>query len=81
MEVLVQKLVNKLKAKEKLVFGNGEEKMFSKEEELDIKKLYLMYEFSDKVRLLEDSPQYGSLQNYVENGLITVEEAKKAALM
>lgn len=81
MEAFVQKLGEKLKAKEKLVLGNGAEKMFSREEEIDIKKLYLMYEFSDKVRLLEDSPQYGSLQNYVENGLITVEEAKKAALI
>lgn len=81
MKAFIKKLEKELKSKEKLILGNGTEKIFSKEEEINIKKLYLMYEFSNKVRLLENSSQYGNLQNYVESGLITVEEAKKAALM
>ncbi len=81
MDVFVEKLKQRLKENKKLILGNGIGELFSKEEEIGIKKLYLMYEFSDKVRLLEDSPQYGGLQNYVETGLLTWEEAKKAALM
>lgn len=81
MDAFVEKLEQVLKENEKLVLGNDIENLFSREEELSIKRLYLMYEFSDKVRLLEDSPRYGSLQNYVENGLLTLEEMWKAALM
>lgn len=81
MDAFVEKLEERLKENKKLILGNGIGKLFSKEEELRIKRLYLMYEFSDKVRLLEDSPQYGSLQNYVGNGLLTPEEAQRAALM
>lgn len=54
---------------------------FSMAEIEQLRKLYLSYEFSDKVRMLEDSPQYGDLLNYVETGLLTWEEAEKAALM
>lgn len=81
MDAFVEKLEQILKENKKLVLGNGAEKIFSKEDGLGIKKIYLMYEFSDKVRLLEDSPQYGGLYNYVENGLLTQEEARRAALM
>lgn len=81
MDIHIEKLENRLKDKEQFILKNGIEKLFSQEEELGIKKLYLMYEFSDKVRLIEHSPQYGSLQNYVETGLLAWEEAKKAALM
>lgn len=81
MDAFVEKLEQSLKENKKLILGNGIGKLFSKEEELGIKRIYLMYEFSDKVRLLEDSPQYGSLRNYVENGLLTPEEAGRAALM
>lgn len=81
MDAFVEKIEQSLKKNKKLVFGNGIGDLFSKEEELDIKRMYLMYEFSDKVRLLEDSPQYGSLQNYVRNGVLTPEEARRAALM
>lgn len=81
MDAFIEKLEQRLKENKKLVLGNNIENLFSREEELSIKRLYLMYEFSDKVRLLEDSPQYGSLQNYVENGLLTPEEARRAALM
>lgn len=81
MEAFAGKLEERLKEKEKLVLGKGVENLFSHEEELYIKKLYLMYEFSDKVRLSDSSPQYGGLRNYVEAGLLTPEEAEKAALM
>lgn len=81
MDAFVEKLEQSLKENKKLILGNGIGKLFSNEEELAIKRIYLMYEFSDKVRLLEDSSQYGSLYNYVENGLLTPEEAWRAALM
>lgn len=81
MDAFVNKLNKKLQGEDKLILGNGIGGVFSPEEELGIKKLYLMYEFSDKVRLIEHSPQYGYLLNYVETGLLTWEEAEKAAMM
>lgn len=81
MDAFVNKLDKKLQGEDKLILRSGTKKYFSQSEESAIKKLYLMYEFSDKVRLLEGSTQYGNLQNYVETGLLTWEEAKIAALM
>lgn len=81
MDAFIEKLERRLKENKKLFLGSDIGKLFSNEEELGIKRIYLMYEFSDKVRLLEDSPQYGSLHNYVESGLLTQEEAWRAALM
>lgn len=81
MEAFVKKLKEKLKEKERIVLGDEREKLFSQSEESAIKKLYLMYEFSDRVRLSENSPQYGCLQNYVEMGLLTQKEAERVALM
>ena len=39
-----------------------------------------MYEFSECIHVLTDNIQYGSLVNYVTNGLLTKEEALNAFL-
>ncbi len=38
-------------------------------------EVYRSYEFSDKFVVLSESEQYGSIWNYVRNGIITVDEA------
>lgn len=46
-----------------------------------IKRLYHMYEFSDRFRILDDdSAQYGTLRNYVVAGLMTEAEMAEAFL-
>ncbi len=46
----------------------------------DIEKLYCLYEFSDRIHILTDNPQYGGLDNYIYNGLLSEEEASMAIL-
>ena len=46
----------------------------------DFLELYRMYEFSDKVIYIGESDQYGSLWNYVREGLITIEQALEAIM-
>ena len=41
----------------------------------DLFQLYSTYEFSDRIHVLTDSPQYGSLLNYVRTGELRLEEA------
>ncbi len=43
-------------------------------------KIYRMYDFSDKIMVLSNSEQYGSLLNYVKNGILTMEEMVDALL-
>lgn len=44
-------------------------------EEMDyIRTLYLLYEFSDKVRICGENIQFGGLHNYVTAGILTEEE-------
>lgn len=50
------------------------------EEYCGIEKLYHMYEFSDRIHIINDSKQYGGLDNYVSTGLLTEEEALTAWL-
>lgn len=65
-----------------LILKEGEHNNYFREDEMaDIKRLYFMYEFSDRIRLLEESIQYGGLSNYVKLGILTEDEAEKAALM
>lgn len=52
----------------------------SEEEYCDIEELYYMYEFSDRIHLLADSAQYGSLGNYMATGLLTENETFAALL-
>lgn len=49
-------------------------KFIPKEELSKIISLYCMYDFSDKVSLVSDCSQYGSMFNYVNNGILTNNE-------
>ena len=42
--------------------------------------IYRMYDFSDKVFVISDSDQYGSLFNYVKTGILTKQEMVDALL-
>lgn len=42
--------------------------------------MYHMYDFSDKVFVISDSDQYGSLFNYVKTGILTAQEMVDALL-
>ena len=52
----------------------------SQSEMCDILELYRTYDFSDKVLVLSDSNQYGSLYNYVKTGILTKEEMVAALI-
>ncbi len=52
----------------------------TREDYKTVHSLYHMYEFSDRVRVMEQSGQYGSLENYVHTGLMTMEEMFGALL-
>lgn len=43
-------------------------------------ELYHMYDFSDRVLVISDYDQYGSLFNYVKNGILTKQEMVDALL-
>ncbi len=50
-------------------------------EELDaVRKIYFMYDFSDRFQVLSDNPQYGSILNYVKAGNLTMEAAFQTLL-
>ena len=46
----------------------------------DILHFYRLYDFSDKITVISESSQYGSLFNYVRNGILTPEEMVDAIL-
>lgn len=52
----------------------------SGEQYRSIEKLYYTYEFSDRICLLTDGNQYGSLVNYILSGWLTEEQAFAALL-
>lgn len=43
--------------------------------DLEALELYRMYEFSDRFIVLEENDKFGSIWNYVRNGMISAEEA------
>lgn len=52
-----------------------------KEENLEIvNKYYFLYEYTNKVTLISDNPQYPSMLNYVKTGILTEEEMIEALL-
>ena len=55
-------------------------KLITYDEEQELLDLYHMYEFSDKFLVLENSHQYGSVFHYVDEGLISFEEAIKSLI-
>ena len=46
----------------------------------DVLKIYRMYDFSDKVSVISNSIQYGSMFNYVKNGILSKKEMVEALL-
>lgn len=46
----------------------------------EIFSLYRMYEFTDKLRFVSSSTQFGSMLNYLSTGIITKQEYFKALL-
>jgi len=52
----------------------------SKKTMCDIVSMYHMYDFSDKVLLVSNITQYGSLFNYVNTGIFTKQEMVDALL-
>lgn len=60
--------------------GNYTYRRISMQELKWLKGLYGTYEFSDRFQILSDSGNYGNIFNYVENGLMTPEEAFHAVL-
>lgn len=61
--------------------NNGFDVVYWEEETVnELLKTYYMYEFSHKIRVLTIPEQYGSLDNYLLNGLLTEEEYFKALL-
>lgn len=55
-------------------------RLISDEEYYMIKKLYYLYEFSDRIHFLDDREQCGGLDNYIMNDLLTEDEAAIALL-
>lgn len=50
-------------------------------EELDaVRKIYFMYDFSDRFQVLSDNPQYGGILNFVKAGKMTQEAAFQTLL-
>ena len=60
--------------------GTDGVRQISEEEYRRLWDLYFLYECSDRFQVLADRGMYGSLLNYVDTGLLTVEEAAEALL-
>ncbi len=52
----------------------------SSEQICEILKLYRLYDFSDRLFVISENPQYGNLFNYVKNGVLSSEELVEAWL-
>lgn len=53
----------------------------SRKEMDEVREMYLMYDFSDRISVISDTTQYGSLFNYLENGVITTEDMMESLLV
>lgn len=74
-EDLAGKLLNSqafLRSEKKILILSEEN--YPEKEYKELIRLYYMYEFSDKVRIIGRTNQHGNLMNYVDNGLVTEEE-------
>ena len=60
--------------------GNYTYFQISRQEEKWLNELYRMYEFSDRFQILSYGGNYGNIFNYVETGLMTMEEVFEAVL-
>lgn len=48
------------------------------EQQTELLKIYHVYEFSDRFRVVSRSGQFGSIWNYVDAGILTEQEALEA---
>lgn len=60
-------------------FGLAQQILTANEFE-EIESLYRMYEFSNRFRVISDDGMYGDIFEFVNNGLLTYEEALEAIL-
>lgn len=60
--------------------GKTEWRFVSENEAEEIRKLYYLYEFSDRFAVVEQGQAFGSLLDYVAAGLLTREEMVAAVL-
>lgn len=61
--------------------GYYQAQRISRKEMDEVREMYFMYDFSDRVSVISDTSQYGSLFNYLENGVITIEDMMEALLV
>ena len=61
--------------------SNSEHAKYVSKEDIDnVINFYRMYDFSDKVFVVSDTDQYGSMFNYVKNGIVSKQEMMDALL-
>lgn len=48
------------------------------DQQAELLKIYHMYEFSDRFRVVSRDDQFGSIWNYVDTGIMTEQEALEA---
>lgn len=48
------------------------------EQQAELLKIYHMYEFSDRFRVVSRDSRFGSIWNYVDTGMLTEQEALEA---
>lgn len=53
-------------------------RQISMEQQTELLKMYHMYEFSDRFRVVSRDSQFGSIWNYVDAGILTEQEALEA---
>lgn len=59
---------------------NGFSRRITTEQMDEVLKIYRLYDFSNKIAVISEEVQYGSLFNYVKNGILTAEEMVDAIL-
>ena len=55
-------------------------KRIARRESSELRNLYYMYEFSDKFQVLSNPNNFGTLFNFCDTGLLSLEEALEAIL-
>ena len=53
-------------------------RQITKEQETELLRMYRMYEFSDRFRVVSRDSRFGSIWNYVDAGILTEQEALEA---
>lgn len=54
------------------------EKAIIKDITEEVKNQYYLYEYSDKIQVITNNPQYPSMFNYIKTGLLTEAEMREA---